>query len=230
MSPSAVVEREIERFQGQCRGLAQFVIPDQRGVADADAPLRQQPVGKTALFLRFTQRDAGDVEAPVAVTAQIQGRIVDVQQAQLELGAGDRPPGQDGIDPGKSQRRTPRLIVHLHVMQCQIGIDAMPAGFDTSDADGLPDFLAGQPFECRAIVLDVRQDAVAQRQHQDDEAEIDQPESPYHCPPQEAKTRRQAAQKAPGGGYYRPGHERPCQVSRSVTEVAEPNEFMKTLL
>ena len=200
---------------------------------DADTAQPENPVRDIRITLATAQRNPGNKEMPFAITPQMECRLINAQQPQPRLGVGDRPPGQDGLDTREGQRWASGGIVHLHVKQSQIRIDPLPAGLDATDADRLPQALAHESLDVRPVLFDVWQDAVAQCQHQRDEAEIDEPEAPDHQPPQSPRDGRSGQpgepRKAPTGSraYGVRAHHRGsagrrfCQLSESVTRMSK---------
>ena len=89
---AVVVERQVEVFEHQFGRLAQFVLPNQRRAANADTPLRQDPVRDIAIALLRVQWNTGDENPAIAGAAQVERWLVDAQQAQLELRTRHRPP------------------------------------------------------------------------------------------------------------------------------------------
>ena len=235
--PAEIVEAEIQRFQAQRRRLPHSIFPDQRGVMDTDAALGEHPVRKcrTARLI-IGQRDPGNKKAAVGVAAQIQRRLIDTQQAQLERAAGHGQPGHDRLDARESQRRPAFGVEHTHVEQVEIGINAVPACLDAPDADRLAERPAGEPLDGWAIHLDIGQNAVAQRQHECDKAEINNPERPPQRAPKPPDRRRCPQTRHPGKSAGQPllkgmdepaRHQRPlaggefCQFLRCVTRMPE---------
>jgi hypothetical protein len=79
---AVVVEGKIDGFENQRRRLAASVLPDHGRAADANSFLRQNPVAGRVVAGFGGDRDAGNVEAAVAIATQMQSRLVDLQQPQ----------------------------------------------------------------------------------------------------------------------------------------------------
>ena len=144
------------------------------------------------IYERDADRNPGDEVLPGRVAPNVECRLVDAQEAQLDRSSRHRPPGQDCFNLRERQRRPSLYIADTHIAQRQIGVDAVPAGFDATDTDRLAEMLADHLFDVGSIGLDIGQDAIAQQQHQCDEAEIDDPENPDQGAP---KTRSVAARE-----------------------------------
>ena len=192
MLPSIVVEREVQLFQDERRCGAHLILPDQRRTQNANTALIEYPVRDVAAPVSLAERNPGDEELPGRVAPNVECWLVDAQEAQLDRSSRHRPPGQDCFNLRERQRRPSLYIGDTHIAQRQIGVDAVPAGFDATDTDRLAEMLADHLFDVGSIGLDIGQDAIAQQQHQCDEAEIDDPENPDQGAP---KTRSVAARE-----------------------------------
>ena len=189
MLPTDIVERKIHVFQNQRRSAAQCVLPHQRGAANTDVPLVENPGGDIAIAPITRERYAGNRQLAIAAAPQMQRRFVDIQQAQAQLAARHGPPGEYGFDPGKGQRRASFGVGNANVQQGEVRIDPGPAGLDAPDAHGLPQPLADQALDGRAVLLDVWQHDVAQCQNGQDEEKVNRPERPDKHPPSPADHR-----------------------------------------
>jgi hypothetical protein len=89
----------------------------------------------------------------------------------------------------QGQCRLTVAVGDAHIREQQIGMDAIPAGGDPPDADRQPDRPAELLLDGWSVGLDVRQYQVAQRQNQQHESEVEQPEGAHHKPPYAARRR-----------------------------------------
>ena len=89
MPTAVIVQGKVEIFENERRSLAFLVFPDHGGPIDPDASLRTHPIGHlTIVLVTVGERDTGDEQTPLRVTAQMQYRFVDTQQAKFERGLG----------------------------------------------------------------------------------------------------------------------------------------------
>ena len=173
MMAAAVAHDEIQVGERQYRRLAQLVLPAHLGVADDDFALRQQPVRETAARRFRVEPDAGDVERPRAVAADIQIGFVQRNGIEAQCAEGERVPRQGAGHRGQRQRDAALPVVQAHIGQREVGAQALPAGIDAADADALADAARNDFGDSLRMFLDLRQNPEAQRQHHRGEAEID---------------------------------------------------------
>ena len=86
MTAAPVVERKLQVFQDQRRRPAQLIFPDDGGVANADAPLLEQPMGKRRIALALGA-ETGDRDAASAIAPYLQHRPCESEQRQLRPAA-----------------------------------------------------------------------------------------------------------------------------------------------
>jgi hypothetical protein len=73
--------------------------------------------------------------------------------------------------------------------QNQIRIESLPTGLDAPDADRQPECLADLALDLGPIILDVRQDQIAQRQNQQHESKIEQQQATQRKAPDQTHRR-----------------------------------------
>ena len=175
MLVAAVVELDVQTFQFQRRRAAQFILPDDTGIADDDAILCQQPVGDVVFVARLgSDFQAGGKKAALAVAAQLQCRRVQLQPRQAQLKMPQRAPGQFGFDLIETQCRLPLGVANLEAFEIQRRAQSGPMRLDLANADRPIDARADQLLDLAPVAFDLRQDRVAQRQQQQGEGKVAQ--------------------------------------------------------
>ena len=181
MQAAAVIQCQLQILKHQRRRLAQTIIPDHRRVADANAALLKYPAGKGRIALTFG-RHASHGDFPVRATADMQHRPLEGKQRQHRPPAQHRLPGEYALDPTQGKGRHAPPILHHHIIEDQVRIQAAPAGIDAADTHRLADRFAGQPLDVRAVIGNLRQDDITQRQLHADEHQPDSKQQPAQCP------------------------------------------------
>ena len=165
MTTPAVVERQLQVFQHQRRRLAQAVLPDDGRIADADAFLLENPLGKGRVAFAL-RRHAGHRQLAVEFAAHVQHRAVESQQGQGRAQANQALPGEHAFDTGQRKGRCTLAVGDHHVVEDEIRIQPLPARLDTADAHRLPDRPAGCLLDLGAVIGDLGQHRIAQGEHQ----------------------------------------------------------------
>ena len=173
VAAAAVVELEVEALEFESRRRAQLVDPGDLRIADHHAVLRQQPVGEVVLAgLLRRHLEAGGVEASLAVAAQHQAGRVELEPGQAQLEVPQRAPGKFRLDLVEAERGAALGVADFEAFEVERRAQAGPVRLDAADAHRAVDRAADGALEVAAVVLDLRQDRVAQREHQQREGEV----------------------------------------------------------
>ena len=136
--------------------------------------LRQQPVGTLAIAaLRTVDQHACHIQLAILAAPYVQVGPRDFQCIEAH-GTEHAPPRHGGRDARQAQRLAARLVAQAHVAEEEIRPHAMPGGINTRDTDRVAQRAAGRPLDIALVVIDIRQDGVAQEQKQHGEGEIRQ--------------------------------------------------------
>ena len=172
MMAAAIAHDQVQVGQGQQRRAAQLIVPVHLRVADNDFALRQQPVGKTRARVLGIELDAGDIDCARQVPADAQMGLVQDKGMKTQGAECKRVPRHCEGHRGQRQRDAALLIVQTQIGQGEVGAQALPAGIGTADADALVDIARNRLRDEFRMLLDLRQNPEAQRQHHRGKAEI----------------------------------------------------------
>ncbi len=168
---AVVLQPEIQRRELERRRLARLVLPFDLGAAHDDLALAEDPVGELAVALLAGDADPGHVELAAGVAPHRELGSVDEERVQAQLAREQRAPGAHVLYRGQHQRLAAVAVVDAHVRDRQPRPQALPVGAERADLDRQPDRARDRGDDVLPVVLDVRQQPVAQRQQDDRKGE-----------------------------------------------------------
>ena len=174
MLAAAVAHEEVHVGQGQGRRVAQLIVPAHLGIADNDFTLRQQPAGEPLAGGLGIEPEAGNIDGAPLIPSNVQMRLVEEKGMKAQGAERKRVPRQGAGHRGQRQGYATLAVIELQIGQREVGSQALPARIDAADADALADTARYSLRDQLRMILDLRQDPEAQRQHHHCKTEVDE--------------------------------------------------------
>ena len=183
MRVTAVAQAKVDRCEFQRRRVARLIRPAYLGIADQDLALAQHPIGHAPVPVPAIDAHACDVERAVGCAAHLELGAVDRKRVQAQVAENQGAPRDHILDRGQDERLASLLVVDPHIRERELRPESEPTRLDASDLYRQAD-CAGKPgHDLAAIALDVRQQPVADAQHDACDGEECDPEEDFQNPP-----------------------------------------------
>ena len=169
----AVGQGQLDLLERQGGRFSLQVGPVDMALADDDVMLAQGPVvGRPALFI--VEHDAGHRQAAGGIAPHVQAGADQLERLEAGVAGQQGPPGKGRRHARQGERGAALGVAQHHVAQEQVGPQALPGSIDAGDRHLVAERAAGHPLDIALVIVDVRQDGIAQQQEQDGEGEIHQ--------------------------------------------------------
>src|SRR5499426_2240060 len=179
MVAAVVLQQEVEALEADRRGAAPLIEPFDRGLADDDLTVLEQPVGGAAVPLRVgLHGEAGDEELALRIAADREIRAFDDDRPEAELAREERAPGDGGRDVRQCERLLAARIEDVHVGELEPRVQAEPLRLDPADAHMLAEGARHGGRDPLLVIADARQHPEPQREHRDRDGEVERREPP----------------------------------------------------
>ena len=175
MPAAAILEQEIDLLETNGRRAAHLVVPHDDSIVQCDAPLLDEPVGGSRIFVvRLPVHvDATDVDVTLRIATHEELRAAHVETTQSNLADQDRLPRHRCFDPRQRKHFASAAIEELELGKRQRRTPAVPSCVDAADGHIAADALGNLRRDVVAKAADVGHDNQPHRQHQQQEDDCD---------------------------------------------------------